>query len=187
MGLVVILSNILVQYPLGAWLTFGAITYPFAFLVTDIVNRLHGQAQAKRVIIFGVIVGIMASVVAAFFAVTTLRIAIASATAFLVAQLFDIKIFDRFRNLAWWKGPAISSAVGSVVDTFLFFGIAFSAATYVLMADGNSWALEPAPLLGVGPVLPLWVSLAVADLGVKMVMLLALLLPYRLLTRNMTA
>ncbi len=184
MGTVVIFSNILVQYPLGAWLTWGALTYPLAFLVTDIVNRLRGQADARRVIFFGLVVGILASLVAAFFEVTTLRIALASATAFLVAQLFDVQVFDRLRNLPWWQGPAISSALGSVVDTFLFFSIAFSGLTYALLADGNNWALELAPLLGVGPVLPLWVSLAVADLGIKIVMLLVLLVPYRVLTKS---
>ncbi len=179
MGVVVVVSNVLVQYQLGPWLTWGALTFPFAFLITDLVTRLHGVATAKRVIGIGVLVGIASSFVAALYALTTLRIAIASAVAFLVAQLTDMKLFDRFRQLAWWKTPIISSTVGSVIDTFLFFGIAFSALTFALLPDDSTGVLEVVPLLGVGPELPLWMSLAVADLGIKFVFALLLLIPYR--------
>jgi uncharacterized integral membrane protein (TIGR00697 family) len=183
MGSIIAVSNVLVQYPLGTWLTYGALTYPVAFLVTDLANRAYGPEGAKRVILIGFLVGIVASLCATVLALTTFRIAIASATAFLVAQLLDVKVFDRLRNLPWWQTPALSSAIGSVVDTFLFFGIAFSATTYLLIADGNDWALEVVPLLGIGRELPLWVSLAFADLGIKLAMIFVLLLPYRYLTR----
>jgi uncharacterized integral membrane protein (TIGR00697 family) len=115
---------------------------------------------------------------------TTLRIAIASATAFLVAQLVDVHLFQRLSHLTWWGRPAFSSTIGSIVDTTIFFTIAFSATTFALVPDSNTWALEPLPLLGVGQVFPLWVSLAVADLFVKLAMVVTLLLPYRLLTRQ---
>jgi uncharacterized integral membrane protein (TIGR00697 family) len=119
--------------------------------------------------------------VAAYFALTTLRIAVASATAFVVAQLTDMKLFDALRKLAWWKTPVISSTIGSVLDTFLFFGIAFSAFTFALSPDGSDWAMESVPLLGVGPEYALWVSLAVADLGIKILFALLMLIPYRVL------
>lgn len=182
MGLVIGLSNVLVQHPLGNWLTAGAFTYPFAFLVTDLANRKYGVKVAQKVVIVGFIIGIVASFVAAQFDVSTWRIAIGSAAAFLTAQFLDIALFNRLRKLSWWKTPVISSVIGSVVDTFLFFSIAFSAATFVLMSDGNDWALETVPLLNVGPEYPLWVSLAVADLGIKLILLPLLLIPYRILT-----
>lgn len=180
MTVVIVTSNILVQYPLGQWLTWGALTFPFAFLLTDLATRLHGVATAKRVIGAGAIVGILFSFVASFFALTTLRIAVASAIAFLVAQLTDMKLFDRLRNLAWWKTPLISSSIGSVLDTFIFFGIAFSSLTFTLWPDGNAWALDPVPIWGIGPVFPLWVSLALADLMIKLVLSLLMLLPFRM-------
>lgn len=184
MGSIIALSNVLVQYPLGNWLTYGALSYPLAFLVTDLATRLHGVAAARRVIFFGFMVGILSSLVAASFHLTTVRIALASASAFLVAQLLDVYIFQLLRSLPWWQTPAISSSIGSVFDTFLFFSIAFSVTTYGLVADTNTWAQEIVPVLGFGPVLPLWVSLAVADLGVKLVLIVVLLLPYRLLSRR---
>jgi uncharacterized PurR-regulated membrane protein YhhQ (DUF165 family) len=184
MSAVIVVSNMLVQYPLGDWLTWGALTFPFAFFVTDLATRLHGVTLAKRVIGVGVLVGIGFSFVASFFALTTLRIAIASAIAFFLAQLTDMKIFDRFRGLAWWKTPMISSTIGSILDTFIFFSIAFSTATFLLLPDSNTWATELVPVLGIGPMLPLWVSLALADLGIKLVLATFMLLPYRLvLTR----
>lgn len=181
---VIVVSNVLVQYPLGPWLTYGALTYPLAFLITDLVTRNHGLKVAKQVILVGLIVGILASLLASFFDVTTLRIAIASATAFLVAQILDVKVYLRLQHLAWWKTPVLSSVVGSIVDTFIFFSIAFSATTFALLLDGNVWTQEIVPLLGIGRQFPLWVSLAVADLGIKLLMVLVLLLPYRLLIQN---
>jgi queuosine precursor transporter len=185
MGAIIAVSNVLVQYPLGTWLTYGALTYPFAFLVTDLVTRTHGETSARRVIGVGFVVGILSSLVASFFALTTLRIALASASAFLVAQLLDVKIFTRLRNYAWWQRPAISSTLASIVDTILFFSIAFSATTFFLLPDGNTWAQELVPFLGVGYLLPLWMSLAVADLAIKLVMVLVLLPPYRALSSRL--
>lgn len=184
MGVVLVLSNVLVQYPMGNWLTYGALTYPFAFLVTDITTRLWGESAARRVILFGFVVGILCSAVAAMFDVTTARIAFASGLAFIVAQLLDVKVFMCLRELTWWKTPFISSSVASVVDTTIFFFVAFSAFTFALFPDGNVWALEEVPLLGFGPTVPLWVSLALADLLVKFLILPALLLPYRALTKK---
>ena len=185
MGLVIVLSNILVQYQLGEWLTYGALTYPLSFLVTDIVTRLRGAPQARHVISIGFIVGIICSLLASLVDLTTFRIAIGSDTAFYVAQTLDVYVFSnlRARGFTWWKTPIISSTIGSFVDTFIFFSIAFSAFTFALLMDANDWAQELIPLLGFGPILPLWVSLAVADLGVKLILLPLLLIPYRVLTK----
>jgi uncharacterized PurR-regulated membrane protein YhhQ (DUF165 family) len=184
MGGVVVVSNVLVQYPLGQWLTYGALSYPFAFLVTDLITRREGIAAAKRVIVVGMIIGIICSLVAATLGLTTLRITIASATAFFIAQLVDVHLFDRLKHLSWWGRPAFSSTIGSIVDTTIFFTIAFSATTLAFMPDSNTWALEALPLLGVGQTFPLWVSLAVADLFVKLGMVVVLLVPYRILMQR---
>jgi len=184
MGAIIALSNILVQYPLGQWLTYGALTYPLAFLVTDLVTRTRGASIAKRVIIVGFMVGIVSSLIASTLELTTLRIAIASGVGFLAAHFLDVFVFQRLRHLSWWQTPALSSTLASVVDTFLFFSIAFSATTFALFIDGNTWAQELVPLLGFGPTFPLWVSLAVADLAVKLLLVIPLLLPYRALTKG---
>ncbi|WP_299360528.1 queuosine precursor transporter [uncultured Paracoccus sp.] len=178
MAAVVVASNILVQIMLGDWLTWGALTYPFAFLVTDISNRIHGPRAARRVVLAGFAVGLACSLIAAGLDKTTLRIAIASGAAFLVAQLLDVAVFDRLRRQDWWRAPLVSSIIGSAVDTALFFSIAFAA---FLPADGNTgWANEAVPLLGAGPVTPVWVSLAVADWGVKLVLAILALAPFRI-------
>jgi queuosine precursor transporter len=186
MGAIVVASNILVQYPIGNWLTWGAFTYPFAFLVSDLTNRFHGPAVARRVVYFGLIVGLICSfigtqIMGEFGPLVTLRIAIGSATAFLVGQLLDVAIFDRLRASAWWRAPFWSTLFGSTADTAIFFTIAFSAA-FVWMEPGNdvSWAQDQIPLLGLGPIVPLWVSLGVADFLVKMLIDLCALLPFRL-------
>lgn len=183
MAAIVVASNILVQYPLGNWLTYGALSYPVAFLVTDITNRVYGPAAARRVVIVGFIVGVISSFVAAQYDVTTLRIAIASGTAFLAAQLLDIAVFDRFRNREWWRAPLASTLAGSALDTVLFFTIAFAA---FLPHDGNTgWANEAAPLLGMGGMAPLWVSLGLADWLVKLSLAIVALIPFRLIVAQL--
>lgn len=191
MAAVVLASNILVQHLLGDWLTWGALTYPLAFLVTDLTNRALGPAAARRVVAAGFVVGVLASLVASRFVnefgdpLVTLRIALGSGLAFLTAQLLDVAIFDRLRAGAWWRAPLLSSLVGSAVDTAIFFSVAFSAAFLFLdPADPNGWAREIVPLLGFGPAAPLWVSLAVADFGVKLALAAAALAPFRLLSRR---
>ncbi len=191
MAAVVLASNILVQHLLGDWLTWGALTYPLAFLVTDLTNRALGPAAARRVVAAGFVVGVIASLVASRFLnefgdpLVTLRIALGSGLAFLTAQLLDVAIFDRLRAGAWWRAPLLSSLVGSAVDTAIFFSVAFSAAFLFLdPADPNGWAREIVPLLGFGPAAPLWVSLAVADFGVKLALAAAALAPFRLLSRR---
>ncbi len=181
MTLVVVASNILVQHLYGDWLTLGAFTYPVAFLVTDLTNRALGAAKARRVVFVGFVAGVACSFVAAGYDATTLRIAIASGTAFLAAQLLDIAVFDRLRQGSWWRAPLASSFFGSTVDTLLFFSIAFSS-TFAFLdpADDVSWANEAIPLLGAGPTAPLWASLATADFGVKMALALIALIPFRL-------
>ena len=151
MGLVVVVSNIAVGYPINDWLTWGALTYPIAFLVTDLTNRLFGTKPARRVVYAGFAVGVILSLWLA-----EPRIAIASGTAFLVAQLLDIAIFDRLRRQAWWKAPLVSSLISSAVDTALFFSLAF-------VATG----------------LP-WVTWAIGDYGAKLAMAAALLVPFRI-------
>ena len=182
MAAIVVASNILVQYLLGDWLTWGALTYPLAFLVTDLMNRIHGPALARQVVFTGFVVGVFCSLVASQFDATTFRIAIGSGTAFLVAQLLDVAVFDRMRARAWWQAPLASTLIGSTVDTALFFSIAFAAALNGMEpANAPVWAQEALPLLGAGPVAPLWVSLAVADWGVKLTLALVALVPFRLI------
>lgn len=183
MASIVLASNILVQFPIGSWLTWGALTYPFAFLVTDVMNRVHGAAAARRVVLAGFVVGVVWSLVAAGLDQTTLRIAIASGLAFFVAQLSDIAIFDALRDRRWWVAPFLSSLIGSALDTALFFGIAFAAG---LPQDANTgWANEAVPLLGHGPLTALWVSLATADWLVKIGLALLALVPFRIIVRNL--
>lgn len=177
MAAVVLSSNILVQFRLGDWLTWGALTYPVAFLVTDLTNRFRGVGAARRVVLAGFLVGAVCSLVAAALDKTTLRIAMASGLAFLTAQLIDVTVFDRLRQKAWWKAPFLSTLAGSIVDTVLFFSVAFGT---MLPADANTgWANETVPLLGLGHAVPLWVSLGLADWLTKMTLALLALVPYR--------
>ncbi|MGF1477559.1 MAG: queuosine precursor transporter [Geminicoccaceae bacterium] len=193
MAVVVTVSNILVQFLLGQWLTWGALTYPFAFLVTDIMNRLHGPALARRVVFAGFLVGVACSIIGTqiegdFGPLVTWRIALGSGTAFLTAQLLDVFVFDRLRQGVWWRPPLVSSTLGSALDTALFFSIAFSASlAFIEPANDVSWANEPLPLLGLGPVVPLWGSLAVADFGVKLLIALAALIPFRIVVARLRA
>ena len=183
MGAVVALSNLLVQYPVGATLggldlseilTWGAFTYPAAFFVTDLANRRLGPAAARRVVLVGFALAVLLSIWLA-----TPRIAVASGTAFLAAQMLDVAVFDRLRRGAWWRAPLASSAIGSVLDTLLFFALAFAPAFAMLDLGGEDGSLGfHVPLLSVGPDVPLWVSLALGDLIVKGLVALALLGPY---------
>ena len=188
MAAVVVASNILVQFLFGNWLTWGAFTYPFAFLVTDLMNRVHGPSQARKVIFAGFIVGVIASLIGTqvmleFGPAVTLRIALGSGTAFLVAQLADVLVFDRLREGSWWRAPLVSSVIGSSLDTALFFTIAFSAAlVFIEPSNDVSWAGEVLPILGCGPMAPLWVSLGVADFFVKMLLAMIALIPFRVLS-----
>ncbi|SNR32050.1 VUT family protein [Paracoccus sediminis] len=183
MAIIVVASNILVQFTVGSWLTWGAFTYPFAFLVTDVMNRVYGARAARQAVLAGFVVGIACSLIAAGLDKTTLRIAIGSGVAFFVAQLTDITIFDTLRNRRWWVAPFWSSFIGSALDTALFFGIAFAA---VLPVDVNTgWANEAVPLVGQGPVMALWVSLATADWLVKLCLALLALVPFRIAVRNL--
>ncbi len=191
MAAIVVASNILVQFLFGQWLTFGAFTYPLAFLITDIMNRVYGPSAARRVVLVGFVVGLICSligtqIIGEFGPLVTLRIAIGSAVAFLVAQLIDVSIFAALRNGAWWRAPLVSTLVGSTIDTALFFSIAFAGSlSFIYPATDVSWASETLPLLGVGPVAPLWVSLAVADWAVKLSIALIALIPFRVVTARL--
>ncbi len=191
MAAIVVVSNILVQFLLGDWLTWGALTYPFAFLVTDLMNRLHGPARARVVVFAGFVIGVICSLIGTqihgeFGPLVTLRIAIGSGVAFLVAQLLDVAIFDRLRSGAWWRAPLASTLIGSAVDTALFFSIAFSGALVALEpANDVAWANEILPILGTGPEAPLWVSLAIADYCVKLAIALIALIPFRILVQRL--
>jgi len=190
MATIVVASNILVQFLLGDWLTWGAFTYPFAFLVTDVMNRAYGATQARKVVLAGFVVGVICSLIGTqimleFGPAVTLRIALGSGFAFLAAQLTDVLVFDKLRKGNWWKAPLVSSFIGSSLDTLLFFGIAFASAFVFLdPSQPHSWAREVIPMFGFGPEAPLWVSLAVADFAVKMSLALVALGPYRQLTRG---
>jgi uncharacterized PurR-regulated membrane protein YhhQ (DUF165 family) len=145
-------SNVAVQYPINDWLTWGAFTYPLAFLVTDLTNRRLGPARARSVAFVGFALAVLLSIVLA-----GPRIALASGTAFLSAQLLDIAVFDRLRRLPWWQAPLASTAIASLWDTAVFFSLAFA-----------------------GTGLP-WITWAVGDLGAKAAMAGLLLLPFRAL------
>ncbi|MBF9050937.1 queuosine precursor transporter [Roseobacter sp. HKCCD9010] len=193
MASIVVASNILVQFLFGQWLTWGAFTYPLAFLVTDVMNRVYGVAAARRVVFVGFLVGVACSLIGTqimgeFGPLVTLRIAMGSGLAFLTAQLLDVAIFDRMRDGVWWKAPVFSTIIGSSVDTALFFTIAFSASlTFLEPGNDVSWAGEMLPMLGAGPVAPLWVSLAFADWLVKLSLAILALIPFRILTRRLLA
>jgi uncharacterized PurR-regulated membrane protein YhhQ (DUF165 family) len=152
MVVVVAGSNVAVQYPINDWLTWGALTYPVAFLVTDLTNRRLGPGGARRVVYVGFALAVVLSI-----ALAGPRIALASGTAFLTAQLLDIVVFDRLRRLPWWQAPLISSGLASIWDTAVFFVLAFA-----------------------GTGLP-WVTWGLGDLAAKAAMALLLLIPFRAL------
>ncbi|WP_412050237.1 queuosine precursor transporter [Hoeflea sp. Naph1] len=182
MAAIVVASNFLVQFPvdltLGALnladlLTWGAFTYPVAFLVTDLANRRFGARAARMVVFCGFVIAVILSIWLA-----TPRIAVASGTAFLMAQLIDVSIFDRLRNKVWWLPPLVSTVIGSGLDTLVFFSLAFSQAA-VVIGPGDSFASEAAPLLGLfAQEAPRWLSWALGDLSVKLLVGLAMLVPY---------
>jgi uncharacterized PurR-regulated membrane protein YhhQ (DUF165 family) len=177
MTLVVLASNILVQYPfvhagLGDYLTWGAFSYPIAFLVTDLSNRRFGAKAARRVVYAGFVFAVLLSV---YFA--TPRIAIASGTAFLVAQLLDIALFVRLRNRAWWMPPFVSSVISSGLDTAIFFSLAFFCGPVPGLGLTIDDALARAGIANACTALP-WVSLAVADYLVKLALAAVAIAPY---------
>ena len=170
MGLVVLSSNYLVQFPVNYYglqniLTYGAFSYPVAFLITDLANRSYGKLVAKRIVYIGFIIGIIFTLFFStnFTDLISIRIAIGSASAFIIAQLLDIQIFDNLRKKKWFVAPLTSSLVGSTIDTFLFFSISFYATG-----------------------IP-WVTLALGDLAVKILVALIMLIPFRLLAGTFKA
>jgi queuosine precursor transporter len=192
MAAIVVASNILVQFLLGDFLTWGALTYPLAFLVTDVMNRVYGPAAARRVVWAGFATGVACSlvgtqIVGEFGPLVTLRIAIGSGLAFLTAQMLDVAIFDRLRAGRWWQAPLASTLVGSTVDTAIFFSIAFAAA-FAFLEPGNDvgWANAAIPFLGWGAPAPLWVSMAAADWAVKLLLAVLALVPFRLIVRKIS-
>lgn len=196
MAAVVVASNILVQFLYGQWLTWGAFTYPIAFLVTDVMNRVYGAAAARRIVAVGFVVGVICSLIGTqimlqgdgyTYPAVTLRIALGSGLAFLTAQLLDVAVFSALRDGKWWRAPLASTLIGSSVDTVLFFTIAFSGAlSWLEPGNDVSWAGEILPLLGSGPMAPLWVSLALADWMVKLSLALLALVPFRIIVRKLT-
>ena len=164
MGIVVVLSNYLVQFPvqylgLNEILTYGAFSYPITFLITDLANRAYGKVAARKVVYFGFIVGIILTLFIStnFSDLISIRIALGSGIAFFVAQNLDVQIFDKLRKKSWFIAPLTSSTTGSIVDTFLFFSIAFYATG-----------------------IP-WLTLALGDLIVKLFITLIMLIPFRIL------
>jgi len=162
MGVVVLASNFLVQFPvkyygLNEILTYGAFSYPIAFLITDLANRAYGKIVARKIVYLGFLIGIVLTSSTNFADLISIRIAIGSGSAFLVAQLLDVQIFDKLRKNSWYVAPLISSSTGSIVDTFLFFSIAF-------VGTG-------------GP----WITLSLGDLTVKLFVALVMLIPFRFL------
>ena len=167
MGAVVLSSNYLVQFPINYYgfnevLTYGAFSYPIAFLITDLANRSYGKFVARKIVYFGFLLGIGFTVLFStdFADYISIRIAIGSGTAFLTAQLIDVQIFDNLRKEKWFVAPLTSSMIGSIIDTFVFFSISF---------------------YGTG--VP-WTTLALGDLGVKIFVALTMLIPFRLLLKT---
>lgn len=179
---VVVASNFLVQFPVQATLgainladllTWGAFTYPFAFLVTDLTNRQYGPRIARLVVAAGFVVGVVLS-----WYLSQPRIAIASGSAFLLGQLLDISVFNRLRRQSWWQAPLAGSMLGSVLDTALFFSFAF-APVFSVFGPNDEFATGLAPVLGVFAwEAPRWISWALGDLSVKVLFALVLLMPY---------
>ena len=170
MGVIVLVSNYLVQFPIKYYgfeeiLTYGAFSYPIAFLITDLANRSYGKLVARKIVYFGFFLGIGFTILFStdFADYISIRIAIGSGTAFLVAQLLDVKIFDKLRKKKWFVAPLTSSFVGSTIDTFIFFFISF---------------------YGTG--IP-WISLSLGDLSVKILVALVMLIPFRLLLETFKA
>ena len=170
MGVVVLSSNYLVQFPINYYglseiLTYGAFSYPIAFLITDLANRFYGKFVARKIVYIGFFIGIIFTLLFStdFADLISVRIAIGSGTAFLVAQLLDVQIFDQLRKKKWFVAPLTSSLIGSTVDTFLFFSISFYATG-----------------------IP-WVTLSLGDLAVKIFVALAMLIPFRLLLGTLKA
>ncbi len=164
MGVVVLSSNYLVQFPIKYYgleeiLTYGAFSYPIAFLITDLANRSYGKLVARKIVYIGFAIGISFTLIFStnFADLISVRIAIGSGTAFLVAQLLDVQIFDKLRKKKWFIAPLTSSLIGSTIDTFLFFSISFYATG-----------------------IP-WVTLSLGDLAVKILVALAMLIPFRIL------
>ena len=164
MALIVVLSNYLVQFPINYFglenlLTYGALSYPVAFLITDLSNRRYGKSTAKKIVYLGFIIGVFITLYFStnYSDLISIRIAIGSGTAFIVAQLVDVNIFDKLRNKLWFVAPLISSFIGSTIDTFLFFSISFYGT-------------------GIN-----WVTLSFGDLFVKIFVALIMLIPFRLL------
>ena len=164
MGIVVLASNYLVQFPVNYYglnqvLTYGAFSYPITFLITDLANRAYGKYVARKVVYIGFIIGILLTLFVStnFSDIISIRIAIGSGVAFFVAQNLDVQIFDHLRKRSWFVAPLVSSILGSITDTFLFFSIAF-------YSTGISW-----------------VTLAAGDLLVKLIITIVMLIPFRLL------
>lgn len=153
MCVVVVASNVLVQYKVNDWITWGTLTFPIAFLVTDLANRYYGVGYARWVVLAGFIAGVIVSPLLA-----PMRIAMASGFAFLIAQLLDVSVFDKLRHKAWWIAPFVSTVIGAALDTYLFYGLAFHGVD------------------------PSWPQFALGDLGVKWLVAAAALIPYALLT-----
>ena len=167
MGLIVVLSNYLVQFPIKYYglseiLTYGAFSYPITFLITDLANRAYGKIVSRKIVYIGFVIGIALTLFVStnFTDIISIRIAIGSGIAFFVAQNLDVQIFDRLRKKTWYIAPLTSSILGSITDTFLFFSIAF-------YATGISW-----------------ITLALGDLAVKLLIALIMLVPFRLLLKN---
>jgi len=167
MGVVVLTSNYLVQFPIKHYgleeiLTYGALSYPIAFLITDLANRSYGKEVARKIVYIGFALGVSFTLLFStnFADLISIRIAIGSGTAFLVAQLLDVQIFDNLRKKTWYIAPLTSSIFGSTVDTFLFFSISFYAT-------------------GVP-----WITLSLGDLTIKILITLLMLIPFRLLLKK---
>ncbi len=167
MGIIVLISNFLVQFPVHYFglqeiLTYGAFSYPITFFITDLANRAYGKLVARRIVYIGFIIGILLTLFVStnFEDIISVRVAIGSGTAFLIAQNLDVQVFDKLRKKSWFIAPLTSSTLGSITDTFLFFSIAFYATG-----------------------IP-WITLAIGDLAVKLLITIVMLIPFRFLINS---
>ncbi len=176
---VILVSNILVQYPIFIFglediLTWAAFTYPIAFFITDITNKIFGVQKARKIVYWGFFFAVILSIYLA-----TPRIAIASGTAFIISQLLDIYIFSRLNKYDWWKAPLISSTIGSSIDTILFFSLAFSI-NFSLFGNIDNFAIEKVGIVSDTMYVSRWVLWAFGDFCVKLIVALILLAPFRM-------
>ena len=192
MGFTLVAANVLVFFFINNWLTWGTLVFPIAFFITDISNRFYGAKHARIVVYWGFLVGSLCGFIGTLIpnptgdgTLVSFRVVTASALGFVISQFINIAIFQRLIRFAWWIPPLCSSFIGSIIDSLLFFGVAFSNwFIFINPAEDIGWANALQPLLGVGPEVQLWVSLGIADWLVKISVAMISLIPFGVLVKK---